>query len=143
MLDHPHRHRWQIEHLPPLQTHLRSTRQIRAAPRAPARLVPQPLVRIINQRQRRSRMPRLPTWLATAPPTQRLRSWLGKRRVRRRRLRRISTVLPQLPLQLDDFGPQQLDLFSLPSHQRREFLIGRASIRGHTAMLGKTRRKIN
>jgi hypothetical protein len=34
-------------------------------------------------------------------------------------------------------------LLSLPSHQRRKFLIRRASIRRHHAMIDKTNEKIN
>jgi hypothetical protein len=143
MLDHLHRHRRQVNHLPPLHTHLHSAHQIRTTPQAQTRLMPPPLVWAIDQRQRRPRMTGLPTRLATAPATQRLRSRLGKRRVQRRRLRRIPTVLPQLPPQLGDLGPQQLDLLSLPPHQRRKFLIGRASIRRHHAMIDKTNEKIN
>jgi hypothetical protein len=143
MLNHLHRHRRQVDHLPPLHTHLHGARQIRTTPRAQTRLMPPPLVRVIDQRQRRPRMTGLPTRLATAPAPQRLRSRLGKRRVRRRRLRRVPTVLPQLPPQLGDLGPQQLDLLSLPSHQRRKFLIRRASIRRHHAMIDKTNEKIN
>jgi hypothetical protein len=41
MLDH---HRRQAKQLPPLHTHLWGTRQIRATPQVPARLMPQPLV---------------------------------------------------------------------------------------------------
>jgi hypothetical protein len=76
MLDHLHRHRRQVDHLPPLHPHLRGTRQIRTTLRARARLMPQPLIRLSNLRQRRPRMTGLPTRLTTAPAAQRLRSWL-------------------------------------------------------------------
>ena len=143
MLDHLNRHRRQVDHLPPLHTHLHGAHEIRTTPRAQTRLMPPPLVRVIDQRQRRPRMTGLPTRFTTAAAAQRLRSWLGKRRVRRWRLRRVPTVLPQLPPQLGDLGPQQLDLLGLPSHERREFLIGRESIRGHHAMIDKANEKIN
>ena len=63
MLGHPHRHRRQVEHLPPLDTHLGRGRQISTASGALAGLMPQPLVRIGHQRQCRPRMPRLPPGL--------------------------------------------------------------------------------
>jgi hypothetical protein len=85
----------------------------------------------------------LPTRLATTPAAQRLHSWLGKRRIQHRRLRRVATVLPQLPPQLGDLGPQQLNLLSLPSPNRDEFLTGQTSIGGHPAMIDKTSREIN
>jgi hypothetical protein len=77
MLNHLHRHRRQVDHLPPLHTHLHGARQIRTTPRAQTRLMPPPLVRVIDQRQRRPRMTGLPTRLATAPAPQRLRSRLA------------------------------------------------------------------
>jgi hypothetical protein len=80
-------------------------------------------------------MPGLPTGLAGALATQRLRSRLGERRVRRRRLRGVPTVLVQLPPQVGDLGLQLLDLLSLPYSQRHELLRGRASIGGHHTMI--------
>ena len=81
-----------------------ASRQVRAAARTRARLVPPPLVRVRDQRQRRPRMPGLPTRLAATLAAQRLRRRLGERRIRRRRLRRVPAVLPQPPLQLGVLG---------------------------------------
>ena len=122
MLGHPHRHRRQIEDLPPLHPYLRRVHQIRATASARTRFVPLPLVRVSDQRQRRARMP---TRLTAAPAPQRFRRRLGERRVRRRRARRVPSVLPQLSLQLRDLSLQPVNPFSLPHHQRSKLLIGR------------------
>lgn len=45
---HPHRHRRQVEHLPPLHTPLGCVRQVGSAAGARAGLMPQPLVRVID-----------------------------------------------------------------------------------------------
>lgn len=66
VLGDPHRHRRQIEHLPPLHPDFRGLCQVSAAAGARARLVPQPLVRLVDQRQRRPRMSRLPARFAAA-----------------------------------------------------------------------------
>jgi hypothetical protein len=63
MLDHPNRHRGQVEHLPPLHPDLRTVGQVRTTADTRARLIPHPLVRVANLRQRRPQMPLLPTWL--------------------------------------------------------------------------------
>jgi hypothetical protein len=55
-----------IEHLPPLHPDFRGLRQVRAAATTQARLMPQPLVRFVDQRQRRPWMSRLPARLAAA-----------------------------------------------------------------------------
>jgi hypothetical protein len=65
VLDHLHRHRRQVEHLPAFHPHLRRVHQACAAAGARAGLVPAPLIRVVDHRQRRPRMPRLPTPLAT------------------------------------------------------------------------------
>jgi hypothetical protein len=143
MLDHLHRHRRQVDHLPPLHTHLHGAHQIRTTPRAQTRLMPPPLVRVIDQRQRRPRMTGLPTGLRSLLRRNDFGAGLANGESDHRRLRRVPAVLPQLPPQLGDLGPQQLDLLGLSRHKRREFLIGRASIGGHHAMIDKTNRKIN
>jgi hypothetical protein len=74
-----------IEHLPPLHPDFRGLRQVRAAATTQARLMPQPLVRFVDQRQRRPRMSRLPARFAAAFTAQRPGSRLGERGVRRRR----------------------------------------------------------
>ncbi len=83
VLGHPHRHRGQVKHLPPLHTHLGRVSQIGATADTRTGLTPQPLMRIGDQRQRRARMPPLPTRLAPAlAPAlapQRLRRGLDKR----------------------------------------------------------------
>jgi hypothetical protein len=61
VLDDPHLEGWQIEHLATFHPHLGSVGEVRAAARARAGLVPLPLVRVGDQRQRRPRMARLPT----------------------------------------------------------------------------------
>ena len=98
---------WQVEHLAAFHPHLDSVGEVRAAARARARLVPAPLVRVGDQRQRRPRMTRLPTRLTAAAAAQRLRRRLGERRVRRRRLRRVGRVHPQPALQLGVLGLQR------------------------------------
>jgi len=95
--------------VPSAQAHFRCIGQARATAGARAGLVPHPLVRIGDLRQRRPRMPLLPTRLTPAPATQRLRSWLGERRVRRRWLRRVPATPPQLPAQLRHLGPKLHD----------------------------------
>ena len=133
MLGHLHRHRRQVEHLPPFHTHLRRARQGSAAPRTRAGLVPHPLVRIIDQSQRRPRMPRLATRLAPALTPQRFRSGLDERRVRRRRLRRVPAVLPQPPRQLSNLSLKPHDLLSLRHNQSSKLLIRRTRpLRHHT-----------
>ena len=69
MLDDPHPKGWQIEHLAAFHPHLGSVGEVRAAARARAGLVPAPLVRVGDQRQRRPRMARLPTRLTTTLAT--------------------------------------------------------------------------
>jgi hypothetical protein len=56
VLDHLYPRRWQIKHLPALHTYLRGAGQIGAAPAAHNRLVAAPVVRIVNQCQRRTRL---------------------------------------------------------------------------------------
>jgi hypothetical protein len=46
MLDHPNRHRGQVEHLPPLHPNLRTDGQVRTTADTRARLIPHPLVRV-------------------------------------------------------------------------------------------------
>jgi hypothetical protein len=119
VLGHPHRHRGQVEHLPPLHPHLGRIRQIRAAAAAGTRLMPQPLVRIGDLRQCRPRMPLLPTRLSPAPAPQRLRSGLAERRVRRRGHRGIRRVHTQPPLEISVLRPQSGDLSpKLLDHRR-------------------------
>ena len=127
MLGHPHRHRWQVEHLPQLHTHLGRGRQISTASGAMAGLMPQPLVRIGHQRQCRPRMPGLPARLAAALATQRLRRGLGERRIRRRRLRRVLRILPQLPPQLGDLGLELRDPLGLNSDEIGKLLRSRGA----------------
>ena len=135
MLGHPHRHRRQVEHLPPLHTHLGRGRQISTASGALAGLMPQPLVRIGHQRQCRPRMPRLPARLAAALATQRLRRGLGERRIRRRRLRRVLRILPQLPPQLGDLGLELRDPLGLNSDESGKLLVRGARIISHHFMI--------
>ena len=66
VLGDPHRHRRKVEHLPALHPHLGSVHEVRPAARARTGLVPLPLVRVGDQRQRRPRMPGLPTRRPTA-----------------------------------------------------------------------------
>ena len=148
VLGHLHCHRRQIEHLPALLAHLGRLGQIGAAPGAGARLVPQPLVRVGHQRQRRPRMPRLPAGFAAALAAQRLRYGLAERRIRRRRLRRVPAVQTQLPSQLRVLGPQRSDIGTqLVEHSpqcrvlRRQLLIRRARTGGHPAMIRHRRRR--
>jgi hypothetical protein len=103
MLGHPNPDRGQVEHLPALHPDLRGAAQTRAAALARAQLVPQDLVRIGDLRQRRPGM----TGLAPAAAAQRFRGRLGRRRVRRRRLRRVPRVHPQPALQLGVLRPQR------------------------------------
>ena len=106
VFDDAHGHRRQVEHLPAFHPHLGRVGQARPTARARAGLVPAPLVRVVDQRQRRTRMPGLPTRLTTTPSPQRLRRRLGDRRVRRRRLRRVGRFHPQPALQLGVLGLQ-------------------------------------
>jgi hypothetical protein len=146
---HPHRHRGQVEHLPPLHPGLGCIRQVRAAPRTRAGLMPLPLIRIVDQRQRRPRMPGLPARLLPALAPQRLRSGLGKRRVRRRRPRRVPAVLPQLPRQFSILGPHLSDLSLQPLdqlsllHNKSSKLIRRTPIVGHHNMIDKSEERSN
>ena len=147
VLDHPHRHRRQVEHLPPLHRDLGHVRQVVPHPPQRPRLVPLHLVRVSDLRQRRPRMPRLPTRFASALAPQRLRRRLGERRVGRRRLRRIRRILIQPAAQFRDSQPQHIsgsngDLRlqrprSLPKLRvlRRELLAGRTSIGRHHTMI--------
>ena len=70
---------------------------------------PAPLVRVVDQRQRRPRMTGLPARLPPAAAPQRLRGRLGERRVRRRRARRVGRVHPQPARQLGVLGLQHRD----------------------------------
>jgi len=83
-------------------------------------------------------MSRLPTGLAATLAPQRTRSRLHKRRIRRRRLRRVPTVLPQLALQLANLSLQPRDLLSLSDNKRDELLIGRRSSGRHPTMTNET-----
>jgi hypothetical protein len=150
MLGDPHRYWGQVEHLIPLQAHLGCVRQICAAIHARAGLVPLPLVRVGDQRQRRPRMPGLPTRLASTLAPQRLRRGLHERRVRRWRLRRVSLFCPNCrrnsatsPPQLDHHRTQLTDHLPQPGVLRNKVLIGRTRIGRHTAMINKPPRKIN
>ena len=141
MLGHPHRHRGQVEHLPPLHIHLRRAYQVRAAASARTGLMPQPLVRIGDLPQRRTRMPGLPARLASTPTPQRPRCRLGKRRVRRRRLRRVLRVLPQPGGQLSNLSPQRLDHHPKLRVLGGKLLIGRTRISGHHTMVDNPARR--
>ena len=141
MLGHPHRHRGQVEHLPPLHIHLRRAYQVRAAASARTGLMPQPLVRIGDLPQRRTRMPGLPARLASTPTPQRPRRRLGKRRVRRRRLRRVLRVLPQPGGQLSNLSPQRLDHHPKLRVLGGKLLIGRTRISGHHTMVDNPARR--
>lgn len=131
MLNHPHRQRRQVEHLPPLHTYFRRLRQISATPHARARLVPHPLLRVLDQRQRRPPISRLAARLATALATRGLRSGLDERRIRRRRLRPVPAVRPLLPPQLGDLSLQPRDPLGLSQDKDSKLLVGRTSISGH------------
>jgi hypothetical protein len=150
VLGHPHRYRRQVEHLPPLDTHLRRVRQIRTAAHTRTRLMPQPLVRIGDQCQRRSWMAWLPTRLASTLAAQRLRRRLGERRVRRRRLGRVATVPPHLPPQLGNLSPQRGHYRpKIGNHLpqlgvlRSQLLIGRTRVSRHHNMINEPGAKIN
>ena len=143
---HPHHHRRQVEHLAPLHTHLGCTHQVGSAAGARAGLVPQPLVRVIDQRQRR---PRLPSRPLSAPTPQRLRSRLDKRRVRCWRRRRVPVVLP-LPLQIGNLGLQRLHHRPQIRHKppnrhvlRSKLLIRRTPMSRHHNMIDKSSGKIH
>jgi hypothetical protein len=66
MLDRPHAHRRDVEHLPVFPTHFRRPTQIVAVAPATPRLVGDDLVGDRDRGQRRPRMPALPTMLAAA-----------------------------------------------------------------------------
>jgi hypothetical protein len=154
VLGHPHRDRRQVEHLAALHPDLGRTGQIPAAPSTRAGLVPQPFVRVVHQRQRRPRMPRLPTRLTAGLAPQRLRSRLHERRVRRRRARRVprvhtqpATQLRVLRAQLLVVRPQQRNLTPkllnqprLSDDQGGKLVIRRTSIPGlHTLIISRRR----
>jgi hypothetical protein len=130
---HLHPHRRQIKHLLSLHTHL--WRQTRTADTAAARLMPQPLIRINNLRQRRPRLSGLSTWLATTRTPQRLRRRLAKQRIRRRWLRRVPRVLPQPCRQLSNLCLKLPDPLSLHRDQNRKLLIRRTVIARHNTMI--------
>src|SRR3954447_6284098 len=108
-----------------------------------ARFVPAPLVRVVDQRQRRPRMTRLPARLAAAAAAQRLRRRLHERRVRRGWLRRVGRVHPQPALQFGILGLQRRDPHpKLSEHPRLlddqggELVIRRTPIPGlHTMII--------
>jgi hypothetical protein len=133
----------QIKHLPPLQTYLRRIRQTRTAATAVARLMPHPVIRVNNLRQRRPRMPGLSTRLASTRTPQGLRRRLAKRRIRRRRLRGIPRVLPQPRTQLSDLRLKLSDPRSLHRHQSSKLVIGRTRINRHHTMINTPDAKIN
>ena len=142
VLDDPHRHRRQVEHLPPLHRGFGTPRQVVAAPAAASRLVPLHLVRVSDHGQRRPRMPWLPTRFASAPAPQRLRRRLGERRVGRRRLRRIRRILIQPAAQFRDLSPktshyrlQVLDRLPQRGVFSRELHVGRTPIIRHHTMI--------
>ena len=114
------------------------SQQTGAAPGTRTRLMPHHRVRIGDLRQRRSRMPRLPSRLAAAVAPQRLRRRLHERRVRRRRHRRVLAVLRQLPPQLSDLGPQHLDHRPKLRVLRGNVLIGRTSVGGHHTIINNS-----
>jgi hypothetical protein len=145
MLGHPHPHRRQVEHLPPLHAHLRRVHQIGAAATTRARLVPHRLVRVSDLPQRRPLMPRLPTRSAPALATQRARRGLDERRIRRRRLRRVPAVLSQLPSQFNDLGtqldhhrPKLTDHLLQLGVLRSKLLIGRTRTGEHPTMINES-----
>jgi len=102
---------------------------------------PAPLVRVVDQRQRRPRMTGLPTRLATGTAAQRLRGRLGERRVRRRRARRVGRVLPQLSPQVRNFSLELLDPLSLPYDELGELLIRRTTVSRHPTMIATFARR--
>jgi hypothetical protein len=99
--------------------------------------VPQRLIRIGELRQRRTRMALLSARFAAALAAQRPRRGLGKRRVRRRRLRRIPAVLPQLPSQLGNLSLQLRDPLGLRYDHSSKLLIGRRRISRHHTMINE------
>ena len=142
VLGDPHRHRRQLEHLPPLHRGFGTPRQVVAAPAAASRLVPLHLVWVGDHGQRRPGMPRLPTRFASAPVPQRRRRRLGERRVGRRRLRRIRRILTQPAAQFGDLSPktshyrlQVLDRLPQRGVLGRELLVGRTPIIRHHTMI--------
>jgi hypothetical protein len=141
VLDDVHGHRRQIEHLPTLHPHLGRAGQARPTAGARVGLVPAPLVRVVDQRQRRPRMTGLPARLPARPAAQRLRGRLGERRVRRRRARRVGRVLPQLPPQLRNFSLELLDPLTLPYDELGELLIRRTTVSRHPAMIATFARR--
>jgi hypothetical protein len=105
--------------------------------------MPQPLIRLIDQRQRRAWMSRLPARLTLTLAPQRPGSGLGERGIRRRRLGRVPAVLPQLPTQLRNLGLKPLNPLGLPHHQSSELLVARTAISGHPTMVNKDGSEIN
>jgi hypothetical protein len=133
MLSHPHRR--QVEHLPPLHPNLRTVGQVRTTANTRARLIPQPLVRVANLRQRRPRMPLLPTRLPPAPAAQPLQLGHDERRVRRWRPRRVLAVLLQRPRQLRDLSLQRLDHRPMLRVLSGKLLIRRTRIDRHHTII--------
>jgi hypothetical protein len=79
----------------------------------------------------------LPTRLAAALTAQRARRGLGERRIRRRRLRGIPAVLPQLPPQLPNLSLKPAYLLRLRHNQSGQLLIRRTRIPGHRTMINE------
>jgi hypothetical protein len=81
--------------------------------------------------------PFCPPGLRPALATQRLRRGLGERRLRRRRLRRVPAVLPQLPPQLGNLSLKPGNLLSLHCDQSGKLLMGRPRINRHHIMINE------
>jgi putative transposase len=99
--------------------------------------VPHRRIRVADLRQRRTPMTLLPTRLAAALTAQRARRGLGERRIRRRRLRGIPAVLPQLPPQLPNLSLKPTYLLRLRHNQSGQLLIRRTRIPGHRTMINE------
>jgi hypothetical protein len=107
--------------------------QILPAAGAPARLVNDNLIRRAAELQGDARLPLRPTRLTAALPAQRLGRRPG-RAVLRRRLRRITGILPQPRAQVRDLRgqrrqlrPQQIQLRLMRHPQRRDLGVSFAS----------------
>ena len=137
VLGHSHPHRRQVEHLPPLHAHLRRLRQIRTTSAATAGLVPHRFIRVGHLRQRRTRMTLLPARFPSALAAQRFRRGLSERRIRRRRLRGVPTVLPQLAPQLSNLSLKLSDPLSLRRDESSKLLIGRRQTSRHHNMINE------
>jgi len=108
MLDHPHRDRRNVEHLPTPHPDLRRPVQARSASPARHRFVAQHLVRGADLLQPRPRMPRLGAGLTATTTAQRLRRRL-REPISARRLRGVARVLAELSAQLRVLRPQPGD----------------------------------